>query len=149
MTLEEFTRIVDLYGAESAHWPKELCTDCETFVANNIEARTLLKQQWQVDELMTQLEVPSFPGLETRVLNQSLPERSRSFFEEVISWLVPEENFGQQFWRPAVAACIPLVFGVVLGNFFSFGIGVEDDGFQYWDDELAMISLTDYTETNF
>jgi hypothetical protein len=42
-----------------------------------------------------------------------------------------------------------LVFGIVLGNYFSFGIGIEDDGFQYWDDELAMLSLTDYTETNF
>lgn len=149
MTLEEFTRIIDLYGSASARWPKKLRAECESLVANNIEARTLLNQQWQVDDVMAQLEVPSFPGLETRVLNQPLPERSRSFFEEVMSWLVPDESFGAQVWRPAVAACIPLVFGIVLGNYFSFGIGIENDGFQYWDDELAMLSLTDYTETNF
>lgn len=149
MTLEEFTRIIDLYGSEAAHWPKRLRAECESFVANNIEARTLLNQQWQVDDTMAKIEVPSFPGLESRVLNQPLPERSRSFFEELVSWLLPQENFGQQVWRPALVACIPLVFGIVLGNYFSFGIGVEDDGFQYWDDELAMLSLTDYTETNF
>ena len=149
MTLDEFTRIIDLHGSESAHWPKSLRGECESFVANNVEARMLLNQQWQVDESMAKLEVPSFPGLETRVLNQLLPERNQNFFEEVLSWLIPDESFGKQFWRPAIAACIPLVFGIVLGNYFSFCIGIEDDGFQYWDDELAMLSLTDYTETNF
>lgn len=149
MTLEEFTRIVDLYGSESARWPKRLRAECESFLANNIEARTLLNQQWQVDDIMAQLEAPSFPGLEARVLNQPLPERNRSFFEEMVSWLMPSESFGKQVWRPAIAACIPLVFGIVLGNYFSFGIAIEDDGFQYWGDELAMLSLTDYTETSF
>ena len=149
MTLDEFTRIIDLHGSESAHWPKSLRGECESFLANNVEARMLLNQQWQVDESMAKLEVPSFPGLETRVLNQLLPERNQNFFEEVLSWLIPNESFGKKIWRPAIAACIPLVFGIVLGNYFSFGIGIEDDGFQYWDDELAMLSLTDYTETNF
>jgi hypothetical protein len=149
MTLDEFTRIIDLHGSEPAHWPKSLRGECESFVANNVEASMLLNQQWQVDESMAKLEVPSFPGLETRVLNQLLPERNQNFFEEVLSWLIPDEYFGKQFWRPAIAACIPLVFGIVLGNYFNFGIGIEDDGFQYWDDELAMLSLTDYTETNF
>lgn len=149
MTLQEFTRIIDLYGSESTRWPKRLRSECESFVANNIEARTLLNQQWQVDEIMKQLTVPSFPGLETRVLNQPLPERKRSFFEEVMAWLLPDENFGKKVWRPAIAACIPLIFGIVLGNYFSFGIGADDDGFQYWGDELAMLSLTDYTETSY
>ena len=149
MTLEEFTSIIDLYGSESAHWPKSLRTECESFAANNIEARTLLNQQRQVDSIMGQLQVPRFPGLEARVLNQSLPERNRGFFEKAMRWLIPDESFGKQVWRPAVAACIPLVFGIVLGNYFSFGIGIEDDGFQYWGDELAMLSLTDYTESNF
>ena len=149
MTLEKFTRIIDLYGCESARWPQSLLAECESFVTNSIEARMLLNQQYQVDESMAKLEVPDFPDLETRVLNQSLPQRNRGFFEGVMSWLIPDEYFGKQVWRPAIAACIPLVFGIVLGNYFSFGIGIEDDGFQYWDDELAMLSLTDYTETNF
>jgi len=56
---------------------------------------------------------------------------------------------GKQVWCPAIAVSIPLVFGIVLGNYFSFGVGIEDDGFQYWGDELAMLSLTDYTQRNF
>ena len=149
MTLEEFTGIIDLYGAESARWPKALRAECESFITNNAAARKLLDQEWVVDDLMGQLEVPGFPGLESRVLNQPLPEPKGSIFEELANWLLPGESFGKQIWRPALVACIPLAFGIVVANYFSFGVGIEDDGFQYWGDELAMLSLTDYTEIRF
>lgn len=149
MTLEEFTGIIDLYGAESARWPKALRAECESFIANNAAARKLLDQEWVVDDLMGQLEVPGFPGLESRVLNQPLPEPKGSIFEELANWLLPGESFGKQFWRPAIVACIPLAFGIVVANYFSFGVDIESDGFQYWGDELAMLLLTDYTETRF
>ncbi|MDG1025796.1 MAG: hypothetical protein P8N94_00630 [Gammaproteobacteria bacterium] len=149
MTIEEFTGIIDLYGAESARWPKALRAECESFIANNAAARKLLDQEWVVDDLMGQLEVPGFPGLESRVLNQPLPEPKGSIFEELANWLLPGESFGKQFWRPAIVACIPLAFGIVVANYFSFGVYIESDGFQYWGDELAMLLLTDYTETRF
>jgi hypothetical protein len=149
MTLEEFTGIIDLYGAESARWPKALRAECESFITNNAAARKLLDQEWVVDDLMGQLEVPGFPGLESRVLNQPLPEPKGSIFEELANWLLPGESFGKQFWRPAIVACIPLAFGIVVANYFSFGVDIESDGFQYWGDELAMLLLTDYTETRF
>lgn len=149
MTLEEFTGIIDLYGAESARWPKALRAECESFITNNAAARKLLDQEWVVDDLMGQLEVPGFPGLESRVLNQPLPEPKGSIFEELANWLLPGESFGKQFWRPAIVACIPLAFGIVVANYFSFGVDIESDGFQYWGDELAMLLLTDYTETHF
>lgn len=149
MNLEEFTRIIDVYGAEAERWPKRLRADCEAFVANSVEARALINQQWLVDELLEQFETPDFAGLETRVLNQALPERNRSLFDPVIEWLVPRAGVTQTYWRPAFAACLPLVFGIVLANYFSFGVGVESDGFQYWGDELAMLSLTDYSENSF
>ncbi|MEX0962697.1 MAG: hypothetical protein WDZ52_01465 [Pseudohongiellaceae bacterium] len=149
MTLEEFTKIVDLYGAESAAWPQRLRKECESFVANSVEARALINQQWAVDDLLDQFEVPEFPGLESRVLNQALPEKRRSLFDPLVEWLLPQYGNGRNFWRPAFAACLPLVFGIVLANYFSFGVGVESDDFQYWGDELAMLSLTDYSEPDF
>ena len=30
--------------------------------------------------------------------------------------------------------------------FFSFGVTTENQGFEYWDDELYVLSLNDYTE---
>ena len=54
-----------------------------------------------------------------------------------------------------MAACLPLVFGILLGNYFTFGVfgeaGVYLDGdeYEYWEDELTMLSLTDYSESEF
>jgi len=149
MNLQEFTRIIDLYGAEAARWPKRVRAECERFVANNVQARALLNQQWVVDELLEQIETPQFSGLESRVLNQALPEQNSGPFDAIIEWLIPSSGATQNYWRPAIAACLPLVFGIVLANYFSFGVGIESDGFQYWGDELAMLSLTDYTENSF
>lgn len=149
MTLGEFTKIINLYGTEPSCWPSELYAQCQTFLATNSEAEALLQQQKQVDELMEQLTVPDFPGLEHRVLNQALPARDSIFLDRLLSWLIPDNNIGKQIWRPACAACMPLFIGILLGNFFSFGIGIEDDSFPYWDDELVMLSLSDYTESTF
>lgn len=149
MNLEEFTNIIDLHGSESAKWPQRLRAECEAFVANNVEARSLINQQWAVEEIMDKAAVPEFPGLESRILNQPLPERGKSPLDRLVEWLLPSHISGQNVWRPAFAACLPLVFGIVLANYFSFGVGVENDDFQYWGDELAMLSLTDYSETSF
>jgi len=46
-----------------------------------------------------------------------------------------------------MAACLPLVFGIVLGNFYSFGINSEIDELDYWDDELAFLALSDIPES--
>jgi hypothetical protein len=103
----------------------------------------------QLDRLLNQIEVPDFSGLESRVLNQSLPERQMPALDRFLDWLLPRENFGKNIWRPATAACLPLVFGIVVGNYFSFGFNLESDGFSYWEDELTMLSLNDYSETTF
>ena len=149
MNIEEFGKIVDSYGSESSAWPMELREECSSFVAASLTARTLIKQQRELEILLDQVAVPNFPELESRILNQRLPARKITLLEQLLAWLMPENSFGKQIWRPAMLACLPLVFGIVIGNFFSFGIGLENDGFAYWDDELTMLSLNDYTENSF
>ena len=51
-----------------------------------------------------------------------------------------------QWWRPLSAACLPMLVGIVMSNYFTFGVDVADQGFQAWDDELVMLSLTDTSE---
>ena len=128
-------------------WPEFLREDLEAFLAKNESARSLLSEYSQLEQSLDKIAVPDFPGLETRVLNQSLSPRQQSLFVSLISWLLPTENFGANLWRPALAACLPLVFGIVLGNYYSFGISSEVDEFDYWEDELAMIALTDISES--
>lgn len=149
MKIEAFTKIVETYGADSTRWPAELREECTAFMASNPTARTLINRQCELDKLLDQIAVPDFPQLESRVLNQHLPARRGSLGDQVLAWLLPENGFGKQIWRPAMLACLPLLFGIVIGNFFSFGVGLENDGFAYWDDELTMLSLNDYTENSF
>ena len=147
MKLGNFSHAIEIYGADSAMWPEDLREDLEAFLAKNESARSLLSEYSQLEQSLDKIAVPDFPGLETRVLNQSLSPRQQSLFVSLISWLLPTENFGANLWRPALAACLPLVFGIVLGNYYSFGISSEVDEFDYWEDELAMIALTDISES--
>jgi len=149
MTLEEFTTIIDIHGTDSTHWPVDVLEECESFIQSNAEARTLLKQQHVIDDLLQEIPMPDFLGLESRVLNQALPAKNKTFFDKFIEWLLPANNIGQSLFRPALTACLPIFFGIVLGNYFSFGVDVETDGFQYWDDELVMLSFTDIDESDF
>ena len=147
MKLGNFSQVIEIYGADSAMWPEDLREGLEAFLAKNESARSLLSEYSQLEQSLDKIAVPDFPGLETRVLNQALSPRQQSLFVSLISWLLPTENFGANLWRPALAACLPLVFGIVLGNYYSFGISSEVDEFDYWEDELAMIALTDISES--
>ena len=147
MKLGNFSQVIEIYGADSTMWPEDLREDLEAFLSKNQSMRALLSEHSQLEQSLDKIAVPDFPGLETRVLNQALSPRQQSLFVSLISWLLPTENFGANLWRPALAACLPLVFGIVLGNYYSFGISSEVDEFDYWEDELAMIALTDISES--
>ncbi len=144
---QDFGDILDRYGADSAAWPARHRDLCLTLLENDLEAQQLLRQHQQLANALDQLVVPPMPDLAERVLNQSLPARIPSLLDRTLDWLLPAKLFSTQIWRPALAACLPLVMGIVVGNYFSFGVTAENQGFEYWDDELYVLSLNDYTES--
>lgn len=143
MTREQLSHLIAIHGGELANWPQQSRQQALRLLDSDTSARAMLEQQQAVEALLNQLPLPEFSGLEAKILNQTLPPRQPSLLERFLSWLLPDQGLTLQWWRPAVAACLPLVFGVLVGNYFSFGVVVEDDGFQYWEDELSMLSLTD------
>jgi hypothetical protein len=149
MTLDEFTHLVESHGVDSERWPDHLQHPGQDLLATSTEAQRLMTRHRQLAQQLDQLLVPEFPGLESRVLSQQLPSHKDALLDQLLAWLLPENPFGKQFWRPAMAACLPLVFGILVGNYFSFGVFIEDDSFEYWEDELAMLALDDYTENSF
>jgi hypothetical protein len=149
MTLEEFGKIIESYGSSSERWPVDMREECENFIADNSEARELVNWQLELEMLMDQIAVPEFPGLEARVLDQQLPSRKLAPLDQFLEWLLPADKSGKQFWRPAMVACLPLIFGIIIGNFYNFGVGLQGESFEYWDDELYILSLNDYTENLF
>jgi hypothetical protein len=148
-TIEEFTNLLEVHGADPARWPHELRDSCESFIANDSTAIVLLAQYRELEQLLGRVPVPEFDGLEARVLNQELPAHNASSIDKLLEWLLPAGGLAHHLWRPAMVACLPLLFGIVLGNFYSFGVGFDGDEFEYWEDELAMLSLDDYTESSF
>jgi len=149
MTLDEFTHIVESHGVDPERWPDHLQQPARDLLATSAEAQQLMTRHRQLGQQLDQLLVPEFPGLESRVLSQQLPGRQPVLLDQILAWLLPENAFGTQLWRPLMAACLPLMFGILVGNYFSFGVFIEDDNFEYWEDELAMLSLDDYTENSF
>ena len=96
-----------------------------------------------------------YERIESRILNQSLPPQgaqtprkvlaaSDGFMRSIdalIDWLNPQH---QRLWRPIFAAACPLVLGIVIGNFFNFGLTpTSEPNFGSWDDELVMLSFLD------
>ena len=98
-----------------------------------------------------------YSRVEARVLNQPLPPQSQSTvpgtpsfargltqsIDTLIDWVSPRR---QTLWQPVLAASCPLVLGIVIGNFFHFGVNATTEpSFESWDDELVMLSFNDMT----
>ena len=144
MTLKDFKQTIESFGTDPAHWPIGKAALCEALLESSWQARLLLNEQSELDGFLQKLEAPNFIGLEKRVLNQNLPPRQPLLIDNIVDWLVPVQ-LGAQLWRPAIAACLPLVFGVLVGNFFSFGVSEPEIALEYWDDELALLSFNDFS----
>ncbi|HJN95388.1 MAG: hypothetical protein CMQ15_07095 [Gammaproteobacteria bacterium] len=149
MTLEEFSTLVDVHGSNIENWPSALRKDSKTFLESSDRARALISEQRRLEQQLDQITVPEFAGLQARILNQQLPPRNDPLLDKLLDWLIPAGGFTIQLWRPAMVACLPLVFGIVLGNYYSFGVGLQSSEVEYWEDELAMLSLSDYSESIF
>lgn len=144
MTLEEFIALLEIQGSDLQAWAPAQRQAAEALLATSSDAARLLREQSHADTLLRNLPAPEFPGLVARISQQPLPERTPPLAERLLNWILPDRGIAG-LWRPATAACLPLLFGVVMANYFSFGIGTDSQAVAYWEDELAMISLADYT----
>jgi hypothetical protein len=144
MTLTEFTQLLEIHGADPANWPPEQRPNMLSLVRDNNEASSILSEFQRLDGLLVAMEAPQFADLGARIANQELPQRQAGLMDRLLNWLLPEKA-GSNLWRPALAACLPLVVGVIVGNYSNFAMDQSSQATQYWEDELAMISLADYS----
>ncbi len=145
MTQDEFIQLLETRGSDLQSWPAAQRDAAKTLLTSDQDASRLLQQQARVDALLDDLPAPTFTGLAARVAQQPLPPPRLSLADRLVNWIIPDGGIGE-FWRPTTAACLPLLFGVIMGNYFNFGITADIQAAENWEDELAMISLTDYTE---
>jgi hypothetical protein len=149
MNIDAFTQVLETYGAVEANWPEESRAACRQLTATSEEAQHLLRQFMLLEQSLDALEPPHFPGLETRILHQALPPQQLPLSDRLINWLIPETGSPFSLWRPTLAACLPLVFGILVGNLTDLGTVQDSSEYQYWDDELIMLSFNDYGDSEY
>jgi hypothetical protein len=144
MTKEEFLQLIEEQGAAAENWPHHLRPEIDHLLANDSDAVHALAEYRELDTLLLRIPVPDFSAATRRIANIDLPAQSLDLLDTIFNWLFPYSG-SAQVWRPALLACLPLLFGVAMGNYFNFGIS-NDDLQTAWDDELLMLSLSDYPQ---
>jgi len=144
MTPERFAQLVETHGSQPARWPEQERQAAEAWQRDNPAAQTLCREYAHLESLLDALPTPVLPGLEQRVLQRAASLASDSLLDQAMDWLLPRgDRLLAWIWRPALVACLPLVCGIYMANFFSFGISGPEVA---WEEELALLALNDYAE---
>jgi hypothetical protein len=108
MNAERFRELVDAYGADSRRWPAGERVAMEAFRAAQPQAESWLREAKELDAWLDGDTVT--PRDLSRQILGALPP---SLAEGIIAWLLPSTP--SLWWRPAVAAVLPMVLGVAIG----------------------------------
>ncbi len=128
MPIEEFRRLLDVYGSDVQRWPEEQRAAMEALLANSVDAQAQLREARALDDALDAFSVPAV-DLSQRVF-EAIPV---SRVEKLLAWLLPPAP--QLWWRPAMAAMMPVFLGVMIG--FGDATGDATD----WDaQEQALLS---------
>jgi hypothetical protein len=150
MSLQRFTALVDAYGGDLGRWPESERKSACLLIEHNVHAQSLLAEASGLDNELDKFVLPAFSGLETKLNNQALPSHPPLFMERLASWMIPQPGHVlTQLWRPAAAACLPLVLGLYIGGQIEIGAGLKATDVYFVsseEEELYLISLSDYAE---
>ncbi len=132
MNRERLIQIIEAYGALPEHWPEQERDVAQDLLCHDVQAQRLVETLGPVDDALDSYVPDALPHIRTRIL-ASLPHRL--WLDRVLEWLFPRELLSN-FWRPLLAASLPLVAGLVLGGSV-FAVEATDT----WEDEIILIAL--------
>ena len=139
IAVDRFRTLLDAYGATAERWPEAERQAALALVAASAEARTLMDEAGQLDDLLDRLPVaePS-PSLAERILAAApvaiaapAARRRGGWIGRSLATLWPE----LPAWRPAAALAASLVCGLVTGAF----LPAEEIGFRQQTDLSAFV----------
>ena len=107
-----FQYYAESYGSDFSLWPQSVSIEAQTALKNNPEWQTVLDNEEQLDLLLNQYKLPkaNLSPLEQSILDATVHQTG--LLDRLINWLRPD----QSLWRPAVAACLPILVGITLGT---------------------------------
>ncbi len=140
MTQEDFTRLVETYGAKESRWPDEYRAQMQAFAADNAEAaKAVLEDEALLDTALDSVRAaPGTDMLKARILN-NLPQHTAANQPEA-----PRSKFSM-FGQKAVAALMLLAFtvGFTGASFLKLPGSGDDAGAVYASNEWEELA-TDY-----
>jgi len=144
MNLERFTLIVESYGADSQQWPGDERVEALEFSRTSSDAMSLLDQAAELDQHLALFELPnselSVQRIEMGILSALKQGRlKQGRLERLLGWVLPDfDDLAHTLWRPALVACVPLLFGVAIG------LTLTNNTYELSsDEELSLLAFTD------
>jgi len=154
MNLERFTLIVESYGADSQQWPGDERVEAQEFSRTSSDAMSLLDQAAELDQHLALFELPnselSVQRIEMGILSAlkqgtlklgtlKLGMLKQGRLERLLDWVLPDlDDLAHTLWRPALVACMPLLFGVAIG------LTLTNNTYELSsDEELSLLAFTD------
>ena len=143
MNIKQLTLIFEVYGSKPKGWPVDKVKEIYDLLETNSDAISLKKEFDEMDQTLNELYLPNFDNLTQQILDRQLPQRNSNLATDLLNWIWPAHRSIRHFWRPLSAAAFPLLCGIFLGNYFSFGINYESSDSEYWAEELTILALID------
>ena len=107
-----FEHFAESYGSNLKRWPKDIAREAEAALVEHPEWQAILTAEEDIDALLDSAKFtqPNFSDLESSILDQTVNQLP--VVDLIINWLRPTHSL----WRPALAACLPILIGVTLGT---------------------------------
>jgi len=142
--LERFEQLTAIHGSDITRWPMDEQAPARELLSHSAAAQALHNEQQALDTLLDAITIPPMPAMEKRIVRNLATASRSSLLDRVLDWIVPRGgNVSSWAWRPALVACLPLMCGIYMANFYSFGIESTENS---WQEELYLISMNDYAE---
>ena len=136
MDHDRLIRIIETYGADERRWPEDERDLALALLARDQDAQRIRNAESLLDRELESSSPPTPLHLRSQILSALPPQQT--WLDRVIDWLLPSPaQLHQVFWRPVLAASLPLVIGLMLGGSLT---GTEPPDWSA-DDELYLVQL--------
>mgnify|MGYP000011601597 FL=1 len=150
MNIQRFKELIEAYGTRSERWPEADRHAALIFLEADRDAVEIINELRRLDEALDADIVAQSTNLKADILHQislttvNHAEKNRDdLFSKLWRWLGPYANGSFVIWRPAIAACIPLLAGVYLGSVVETG---SDDQLFEWEEDIYVMGLVSENE---
>jgi hypothetical protein len=140
MNHSRLLQLINAYGKNSDRWPEEERLAALQQLAQDSEARQAIVNLESFDAALDSYVAAPAPHLRNMILGNL----RKSWIDSCIEWLMPSfDELLAYFWRPVLAASLPLITGLLLGSSL-FTVDIADT----WEDEIELIALYDSSSFN-